>query len=63
MDENTFEFKDDGLYINDVKINFWDNLKIESGIDIRTTKLTISIYGNLHGVDDLPPYDFAKPDE
>lgn len=34
MDENTFEFKDDGLYINDVKINFWDNLKIESGIDI-----------------------------
>lgn len=63
MDENTFEFKDDGLYINGVKINCWDDLKIESGTNTVKTKLTISIYGNLHGVDDLPPYKFAKPDE
>lgn len=63
MDENTLEFKDDGLYINGVKINCQDNLKIESNTDIGNTKLTISVYGNLHVVDDLPPYTFAKPDK
>ncbi|KRM83936.1 hypothetical protein FC35_GL000510 [Limosilactobacillus coleohominis DSM 14060] len=63
MKYNTFRFKKDGLYIDNTKISAWNDLKIESDAELGKTKLTISIYGNLHGVDDLEPYDFAKPDK
>lgn len=60
---NTFKFKKDGLYIDQTKIKDWDNLKLESNTEIGKSKLTISIYGDLYGVDDQPPYDFIKPDK
>lgn len=63
MKYNTFKFKRDGLYIDQTKITAWDNLKLESNTDLGKSKLTISIYGNLHGVDNQQPYKFLKPDE
>ena len=50
MESNYFEFKSDGLYIDGIKIHAWDDMKIESNTKLGKTKLTISIYGDLHGV-------------
>ena len=58
---NNFEIKKDGLYINGVKVTAYRNLKIESDID-NVTKLQITLYGQLHGIDDVDAYDFRKPD-
>lgn len=62
MKFNTFEFKKDGLYIDKTRITAWDDLKLESSSKLGKSKLTISIYGNLHGVNDQL-YHFAKPDK
>lgn len=62
MKLNKFEFKKDGLYIDKTKIVAWDDLKIESNTKLGKSKLSISIYGNLRGVDDHY-YRFAKPDK
>lgn len=63
MESNYFEFKSDGLYIDGIKIHAWDDMKIESNTKLGKTKLTISIYGDLHGVDDVKPYALIKPDK
>ena len=63
MKSDYFEFKKDGLHINGVKIHAWDDLKIDSSSKHAKTKLTISIYGDLHGVDDQKQYHFVKPNE
>lgn len=61
MKFNNFKLKNDGLYIDKTKIAAWDNLKLESNTKMGLSKLTISIYGNLHGIDDQSTYDFTKP--
>lgn len=58
---NNFEIKKDGLYINGAKVTAYRNLEIESDID-NVTKLQITLYGQLHGIDDVDAYDFRKPD-
>lgn len=58
---NKFEIKKDGLYINGVKVTAYRNLKIESDID-NITKLQITMYGQLCGIDDADIYDFREPD-
>ncbi|MEK1480705.1 hypothetical protein HCZ88_00185 [Limosilactobacillus fermentum] len=58
---NKFEIKKDGLYINGAKVTAYRNLKIESDID-NITKLQITMYGQLRGIDDADSYDFRKPD-
>lgn len=55
---NKFEIKKDGLYINGAKITAYRNLKIESDID-NITKLQITMYGQLCGIDDADSYDFS----
>lgn len=58
---NKFEIKKDGLYINGAKVTAYRNLKIESDID-NITKLRITMYGQLRGIDDADSYDFREPD-
>ena len=58
---NKFEIKKDGLYINGAKVTAYRNLKIESDID-NITKLQITRYGQLRGIDDADSYDFREPD-
>ncbi|MDD7693807.1 MAG: hypothetical protein PT937_05485 [Lactobacillaceae bacterium] len=58
---NNFEIKKDGLYINGAKVTAYRNLKIESDID-NVTKLQITLYGQLHGIDDVGTYNFRNPD-
>lgn len=59
---NNFEIREDGLYINGVKIKAYRNLKIESDVD-DVTKLQVTLYGQLHGIDDVDSYVFQKPDQ
>lgn len=58
---NKFEIKKDGLYINGAKVTAYRNLKIESDID-HITKLQITMYGQLCGIDDADSCDFREPD-
>ncbi len=58
---NKFEIKKDGLYINGAKVTAYRNLKIESDID-NITKLQITMYGQLCGIDDADSYYFREPD-
>lgn len=55
---NTFEVRKDGLYINGAKVSTFNNLKIESDAD-GLTKLSITLYGELKGIDDQNSYSFV----
>lgn len=55
---NTFEVRKDGLYINGAKVSAFNNLKIESDAD-GLTKLSITLYGELKGIDDQNSYSFV----
>lgn len=55
---NTFEVRKDGLYINGAKVSAFNNLKIESYAD-DLTKLSITLYGELKGIDDQNSYSFV----